>query len=60
MFKDCTALVSISVPATVTNIYEGAFDGCTNLRTITLAGETIPTDISEIPDKEGAQSSLRK
>lgn len=53
MFKDCTSLVAITLPATITNILSGAFDGCASLRTISLAGETIPSDISGIPDKEG-------
>ncbi|MBQ8208716.1 MAG: leucine-rich repeat protein [Clostridia bacterium] len=53
MFKDCTSLVSITLPSTVTTIVETAFDGCTNLKSIVLEGETVPTDLSGVPDKEG-------
>ncbi|MBR3965569.1 MAG: leucine-rich repeat protein [Clostridia bacterium] len=53
MFKDCSSLVSIQIPAYATAIEAGAFDGCTNLKTITLMGDTVPTDLSGIPDKEG-------
>lgn len=28
-FRDCTSLMRIDIPATVTNIYAGAFQGCT-------------------------------
>ena len=53
MFKDCSSLVAIKIPAYATAIETGAFDGCTNLRSIVLMGETVPTDISGIPDAEG-------
>ncbi len=38
-FKDCTFLVSVTIPKTVTFISPyGIFEGCTNLKTITVDG----------------------
>ena len=36
--RNCTALESIALPATVTSIGESAFGGCTNLSTVYYAG----------------------
>ena len=36
--RNCTALESIALPATVTSIGESAFGGCTNLATVYYAG----------------------
>lgn len=35
-FRDCTSLVSITVPQSVTSIGKGAFSGCTGLKSITI------------------------
>lgn len=36
--RNCTALESIALPATVTSIGDSAFDGCTNLSKVYYAG----------------------
>ena len=36
--RNCTALESIALPATVTSIGDSTFDGCTNLSTVYYAG----------------------
>ena len=36
VFKDCTALESINIPASLTNLGHKAFKGCTALKNITV------------------------
>ena len=42
-FCSCTSLETIDIPARVTNIINGAFNGCINLKTVTMLGDTPPT-----------------
>ena len=42
-FKNCTGLVTVTMPSTVTTINESAFEGCTNLTNV-----EIPSDIMNI------------
>lgn len=42
-FANCTALPSITIPASVTKIYSYAFSGCTSLSTVTVLAGTPPT-----------------
>jgi len=42
-FAGCTALPSITIPASVTNVYSYAFSGCTSLSTVTVLAATPPT-----------------
>lgn len=42
-FSYCSALTSITIPSSVTEIDQRAFDGCTHLGTITFAPTTPPT-----------------
>jgi hypothetical protein len=44
-FSNCTGLVSVTIPASVTSIDEGAFYGCTGLMTI-----AIPDSVTSIGD----------
>lgn len=39
-FKDCANLITIDIPATVSAIGEGAFNGCASLETVRLTGIT--------------------
>lgn len=41
-FENCTALVNITIPSTVTVIGRRVFGGCTNLRDVVLRSETPP------------------
>lgn len=43
MFKDCTSLVSITIPSSVTSIGEDTFYGCTSLTSV-----TIPSSVTSI------------
>ncbi|MBQ9205702.1 MAG: leucine-rich repeat protein [Treponema sp.] len=45
LFKDCTTLLGISLPSTVTTIEAHAFEGCT-----ALAEVKLPDSLQEIPD----------
>ena len=45
MFKDCTALTSVTFAKSTSMIGNGAFTGCTSLETLQM-----PQDISFIPD----------
>jgi len=45
-FIDCTKIVSVSIPESVTNIAKKAFSGCTNLTTV-----NIPSGITRIYDR---------
>ena len=40
-FENNTAITSVELPASVTNIYSKAFSGCTNLVSITGGAETL-------------------
>ena len=42
MFRNCSSLASISVPSTVTQIYDRAFYGCSGLESVTLP-DTLST-----------------
>ena len=42
-FKDCTSLVSVTIPNGVTEIGRWAFNGCVNLTSI-----TIPNSVTKI------------
>lgn len=37
VFRDCTGITTINLPATITRIGNGVFDGCTNLTAINVA-----------------------
>lgn len=39
-FEDCTGLTEIVIPTNVKTIKEAAFYGCSNLKTLTIGGET--------------------
>eukprot|EP00040_Diaphanoeca_grandis_P043974 m.10902 g.10902 ORF g.10902 m.10902 type:complete len:404 (-) comp8551_c0_seq1:125-1336(-) len=52
-FKDCSALVTISIPDTVTLIQIGAFAGCSNLTTV-----TIPSSVTAIEAKAFRECSM--
>ena len=41
-FKDCTSLTKVTIPASVSEIEGCAFDGCTNLATVTCLATTPP------------------
>ena len=42
-FQKNTTLTAVTIPTSVTTIKQSAFDGCSNLKTVTLLGETAPT-----------------
>ena len=44
-FRDCTGLMSVSFPASLTWIYPRAFDGCTGLTSVDLSSCTSLTSI---------------
>ena len=46
-FSGCTALASIELPSTVTEIRESAFSGCTALTTVDLSGVTNMVSIGK-------------
>jgi len=41
VFKDITGITSVVIPASVTNMINNAFYGCTNLTSVTFLGEKI-------------------
>ena len=47
-FKNNTELTKVTIPATVLEIGEGAFAGCTNLTEIVIYTVTPPTTLSEV------------
>lgn len=42
-FNDCVNLTSIIIPSSINTIYNGAFQGCTSLTSITSLATTAPT-----------------
>ena len=44
MFLECRNLRSITIPASVTHIREGAFQECSGLRTVKLMGDVVKID----------------
>ena len=52
-FRDCTGLLSVSIPSSVTSIGYGAFYGCTGLRSI-----SIPSSVTSISSYAFAYSGL--
>ena len=55
--RNCTALESIAIPATVTSIGDSAFDGCTNLATVYYAGTKEQWEAVAIGTDNAALSS---
>lgn len=43
-FKDCTKLESVDIPASVDTIGKNAFDGCSNLKVLHIAGDNEHLD----------------
>lgn len=39
-FKDCTKIETVGIPASVTDIGKNAFDGCSNLKVLHIAGDS--------------------
>ena len=55
--RNCTALKSIALPATITSIGDSAFDGCTNLTTVYYAGTKEQWEAVTIGEENAPLSS---
>ena len=55
--RNCTALESIALPATITSIGDSAFDGCTNLTTVYYAGTKKQWEAVTIGEENASLSS---
>ena len=55
--RNCTALKSIALPATITSIGDSAFDGCTNLTTVYYAGTKAEWEAVTIGEENASLSS---
>lgn len=53
-FKDCTTITDLTIPASIQIIYNGAFSGCTNLRTVTIEDCSTPLSIATSATDIGA------
>ncbi|WP_443964454.1 leucine-rich repeat domain-containing protein, partial [Prevotellamassilia timonensis] len=42
-FEGCSSLTSVNIPSSVTSIGEGAFSGCSGLRSVYVYAETPPS-----------------
>lgn len=50
-FKDCTKLESVDIPASVDTIDKNAFDGCSNLKVLHIAGDNEHLDDMKLDPK---------
>ncbi len=57
-FKGNENITSITIPESVTEIAEGAFDGCTSLEMIIYEGEMLPCSVDEAEISEAANEGF--
>lgn len=50
-FKDCTKIESVDIPASVDTIDKNAFDGCSNLKVLHIAGDNEHLDDMKLDPK---------
>ncbi len=58
-FKGNKKVTSVTIPESVTEIGEGAFDGCSSLEKIIYEGETLPCPVERSELSEKASRSFR-